>query len=75
MRNDAEFPASLVGALTAGNLSELARFGNPLKPATSSSCKGRPPRSLLGGIQPVAMRRVIDDTVDDGCKWRCRGQV
>jgi DNA polymerase len=31
MRNDAEFPASLVDALIAGNFTELARFGNPLK--------------------------------------------
>jgi DNA polymerase len=31
MRNDAEFPASLVDALTTGNVTELERFGNPLK--------------------------------------------
>jgi DNA polymerase len=29
-RNDAEFPASLVAALIAGDHAELARFGNPL---------------------------------------------
>jgi DNA polymerase len=30
-RNDDEVPASLLGALAAGNYAELARFGNPLR--------------------------------------------
>ena len=36
-RNDAEYPASLVDALIAGNYAELARWGNPLAVAAELS--------------------------------------
>ena len=36
-RNDAEYPASLVDALIAGDRAELARFGNPLAVAAELS--------------------------------------
>src|SRR6516225_8708490 len=36
-RNDAEYPATLVGALIAGDYAELARWGNPLAVAAELS--------------------------------------